>query len=249
LSNENLEYAIDSITTYINAAQQRNYERWPILGEYVWPNYDWQWNDYDDEVEYFETWFFNRIFWIDNNTPGSLLIPSADLSGYYPNIDLTLTDDYFSRQILKNKYFTLNDAPPGLEIDTVIYQNATTAKIYLTGNVNSSAEISVTIKDKILNSFEDLTSGTFSIYVGIDKFEKPEVNFYSTSTAIHLECKQPELLGDKIEIFNLSGQLIQSAEIQVSQLNNVSINITPGIYLCSFIFDEVRQTRRVVFVR
>ena len=249
LSNANLEYAIDSITTYIDEAQQRNYERWPILGEYVWPNYNWQGNDYNDEVEYFEEWFFNRISWIDNHYPGSLLLPSAELSGYYPNIDLTLTDDYFSRPILKNKYFTLNDAPPGLEIDTVIYQDASTAKIYLTGNVSSSAEISVTMKNKILNSFEDLTSGTFSIYVGIDQFENPEVNLYSTSTAIHLECKQPELLGDKLEIFNLSGQLIQSANIQATQSNNISINVPPGIYLCSFIFDGLRQTRRVVFVR
>jgi len=107
----------------------------------------------------------------------------------------------------------------------------------------------VTMKNKILNSFEDLTSGTFSIYVGIDQFENPEVNLYSTSTAIHLEGKQPELLGDKLEIFNLSGQLIQSANIQASQSNNISINVPPGIYLCSFIFDGLRQTRRVVFVR
>jgi hypothetical protein len=249
LSNEKLEYAIDSITTYIDEAQQRNYERWPILGEYVWPNYNWQGNDYEDEVEYFETWFFNRIFWIDNHVPGSLLAPSAELSGYYPDIIVSLTDDYFSREILKNKYFTLNDAPPGLEIDTVIYQNASMAIIKLIGTVNNSAEISVTMKSKILNSFEDLTSSTYSVGVGVITVVKPQVNFYSSSATIHIDCKEPELLGDKLEIFNLSGQLIQSANIQKAQSNNISINVPPGIYLCSFVFDEIRQTRRVVFVR
>jgi hypothetical protein len=249
LSNEKLEHAIDSITSYFDEARVRNYERWPILGEYVWPNYNWQGNDYEDEVEYFENWFFNRIFWIDNNAPGTLLSPSAELSGYYPDINVTLTDDYFSRQILKNKYFTLNDAPASLEIDTVIYENASMATIKLIGNVNSSAEISVTMKSKIINSFEDLTSSTFSVGVGMEQYSKPEINLYLSSSTIYLECQQPGLLGDKLEIYNLSGQLMQSTNIQTTQSNNISINVPPGIYLCSFIFDEIRQTRRVVFVR
>jgi hypothetical protein len=123
------------------------------------------------------------------------------------------------------------------------------AIIKLIGTVNNSAEISVTMKSKILNSFEDLTSSTYSVGVGVITVVKPQVNFYSSSATIHIDCKEPELLGDKLEIFNLSGQLIQSANIQKAQSNNISINVPPGIYLCSFVFDEIRQTRRVVFVR
>ena len=88
LSNDKLEYAIDSIVKYIDEAQQRNYERWPILGEYVWPNYDWEGNDYNDEVEFFENWLFNRIDWIDNNIGGSLLFPSAELSKHFPELEI-----------------------------------------------------------------------------------------------------------------------------------------------------------------
>ncbi|MEZ5195226.1 MAG: CotH kinase family protein [Bacteroidales bacterium] len=76
LSNDNLVYAIDSIVAYIDEAQQRNYERWPILGTYVWPNYYWQGNTYNGEVAFFKNWFFNRLYgWI--SIPGTVLYPGC----------------------------------------------------------------------------------------------------------------------------------------------------------------------------
>lgn len=249
LSNEKLEYYIDSITTYIDAAQTRNYERWPILGEYVWPNYDWQGNDYEDEVEYFETWLFNRVFWIDNNVPGDLLFPSAELSGDIPELTINLTDDYFSREILKKKYFTLNDAPAGLEIDTVIYQNASQAKVILSGSINNPTEVSLTMQDKILNSFEDVTSNDLIVSASFDMESKSKIKIFTVQNTIYLECGQPELLGDKLEIFNLSGQQIQASNIERTHMNGIAVDLPKGIYLCSYVFDGKRQSRRVVFVR
>jgi len=249
LTNENLQFAIDSITTYIDDAQQRNYERWPILGEYVWPNYDWWGNDYDDEVDFFENWFFNRLGWMDYNVSGILLYPSAEISGNLPDIEIELTDDYFSRQILKKKYFTLNNAPPGMSIDTVIYVNAAQAIIKLLGNVNGSAEISVTMKSKILNSFDDLTSSTLSVGVGFTPYTKPNVVLFTSQHNIYLECSQPELLGNRMGIFNLSGQLVKTVHIEKKQLNTINIQLQPGIYVCSFTIEGRKQSQRMVFVR
>jgi len=249
LSNEKLENVIDSITSYIDDAQERNYERWPILGEYVWPNYDWMGNDYGDEVEYFENWMFNRIFWIDNNTPGNLLSPEAEISGDIPQIEIDLADDYFSREILKNKYFNLNNAPEGLEIDTVIYQNASKAKIQLTGNLNNPTEVSVTIEHKVLNSFEDLTSNELIVSTSEYRPSKPEVVIFTSPNTIHIKCSKPELLGEKLVIYNLAGQRIQTSSLERVHMNTFSANLPPGIYLSSLVFDHVRQSQRVVFVR
>jgi len=246
LSSDSLEYAIDSITDYIDEAQQRNYERWPILGEYVWPNYNWQGNDYEDEVEFFETWFYNRISWIDNNIPGTLLFPSAELSGIFPELEITLSDDYFSRSILKKKYFILSNAPPGLIIDTVIYFNASQATIMLSGNINGPVDLSVTIKAKVLNSFADLTSSILSVGVGFTPYVKPNVVLFTTKNTIYLECSHPELLGNKVEVFNLSGQLIKTSNIKQIQLNSIDINLLPGFYLCRFKLDSKKQTKSVV---
>jgi hypothetical protein len=249
LSNNNLEYAIDSIVDYIDEAQQRNYERWPILGVYVWPNYNWQGNDYDDEVEFFETWLYNRISWMDDNIPGSLLYPSAELSGSLPELEITLTDDYFSRPILKKKYFTLNNKPPGLEIDTVIFLNASQATIVLSENVTNPVEVSVTIDAKILNSFDDLTSNALSIGVGLNSYAKSNVVLFATRNQLQMKCSHPELLGDKLEIFTLSGQLIKTARIEQTQLNSFDVNLLPGIYLCRYWFDAKIQTQRVVCIK
>lgn len=247
LSNVNLEYAIDSIVDYIYDAQQRNYERWPILGEYVWPNYDWLGNDYDDEVAYFENWFFNRVNWIDNYIPGSLLYPSADLSGSFPDMEITLTDDYFSRPILKNKYFTLNNGPPGVEIDTVIFLNAAQASIQLTGILTDPVELSVTMDAKILNSFDDLTSNGLIVGIGFTPKIIPEVKLFASGNTLHLECSQPEYLGNKIEIFSLSGQKINTTNVQQVPLNYISIQLSPGLYLCRYSFNGKMFTNRIIF--
>ena len=247
LSNDKLAFVIDSITNYIDEAQQRNYERWPVLGQYVWPNFNWMGNDYDDEVEFFETWLFNRMAWMDYNMPGSMLYPAAELSGNASELTITLTDDYFSRPILKKKYFTLNNAPQDLTIDTVIYQNASQATIIFSGNANGSSEISLTLKEKILNSFEDLTSSSIILGTGFISDKKPEVNIFSTQNTICIKCNSPELLGNEMEIFNISGQLLTTVKIEKKSLNRFTLNIPPGYYLCRYVFEEIKQTVQIIF--
>lgn len=230
-SDINLHMAIDSLVAHIYEAQERNYERWPILGEYVWPNYDWAGNDYEDEVEFFESWFFNRLDWIDVNIPGNMLIPEAQLSGTYPELTLVLSDDYFSREILKKKYFVLNNAPAGMEIDTVIYQNASKAILYLTGSSNQQATISVLIKNKVINSFKDLLSN--ETYTGTGPDESISViEVFTKGKTIVLRCDEPHLLGDQITIYNLAGQQVETLYPERIPINSMSTKLNPGIYLC-----------------
>ena len=61
---------IDSMSLYLNDAQQRNFQRWNILGTYVWPNY-YVGNTYQDELTFFKTWISDRLTWIDSNILGN----------------------------------------------------------------------------------------------------------------------------------------------------------------------------------
>ena len=61
---------IDSTELYLNDAQQRNFQKWPILGNYVWPNF-YVGNTYQDELQFFKTWIGGRLIWIDNNIGGN----------------------------------------------------------------------------------------------------------------------------------------------------------------------------------
>ena len=61
---------IDSMALYLNDAQQRNFQKWPTLGTYVWPNY-YVGNTYQDELNFFKTWIGDRLVWLDNNLGGN----------------------------------------------------------------------------------------------------------------------------------------------------------------------------------
>tara|TARA_B100000902_G_C27202779_1_gene859970 strand:- start:38 stop:1252 length:1215 start_codon:yes stop_codon:yes gene_type:complete len=61
---------IDSLVLYLDDAQQRNFQKWNILGSYVWPNY-YVGNTYQDEIIFFKTWIGDRLLWIDNNLGGN----------------------------------------------------------------------------------------------------------------------------------------------------------------------------------
>lgn len=61
---------IDETAALINNAQERNFERWDILGNYVWPN-NFIGNTFQEEVEYLKDWIDERMIWMDNNLPST----------------------------------------------------------------------------------------------------------------------------------------------------------------------------------
>lgn len=69
LHTDSINSWIDSMAAYLQEAQQRNFNRWPILGVpvnltvYVGPTYQ-------DQVNYLKMWIKKRSEWIDNNLPG-----------------------------------------------------------------------------------------------------------------------------------------------------------------------------------
>lgn len=237
ISDEVLLYQIDSITSFLDEAQVRNYNRWPILGEYVWPNYDWQNNNYEDEVSFFENWLFNRLEWIDENIEGELLYPEAYLSGNYPLIHIDLTQEFFSRPALKPKFFHLLGDTSRLQIDSVIYRNASSISFQLSGIKKETTDISILIEKKVLNSYQDLETNTLAL--GHNKIfanNKPRVFF--TNNNIHVLCDNPELLGERIFIYNTMGQLVFQQQIKMDEHKQFQAPVTSGIYIIKLKFNK-----------
>jgi len=249
-SNTRVAFMIDSITSYIDEAQQRNYERWPILGVYVWPNYDWQNNTYQDEVDFFETWLNNRLSWMDSHVTGTIIEPWAGISGDDTEILLTLHDDYFARTILKKKYFTLNDEPPGVAIDTIIWLNASEATIKLTGSISGNNEMSVTIADKVINTFDDLTSKTLGTSSLISLNEnQPKIRIFMTNDVLNIESSEPQLLGETVGIYNTMGQQVATYRISKQTESSMRLNLAAGVYLVRVFYDNKPQTQRIIIGR
>ena len=73
IRNDSIFSFTDSLVNLLAAAQARNFETWPILGSYVWPNptpYD---TSHADEVIRLRNWISNRITWLDQNLPGTCI--------------------------------------------------------------------------------------------------------------------------------------------------------------------------------
>jgi hypothetical protein len=85
LSDENLTNYIDSLGSILVEPAERNYDRWPILGVYVWPN-NFIGNTYQEELTYMKNWILARAAWMDANMFGTCSSLSVDS----PNTELKI---------------------------------------------------------------------------------------------------------------------------------------------------------------
>lgn len=76
LSEQNLIDMIDTNVAELGDAVDRNFERWPILGEWVWPNSDLfgTVQSHDEVVSKLKNWMLGRLAWMDENMPGTAAI-------------------------------------------------------------------------------------------------------------------------------------------------------------------------------
>lgn len=63
-SDENIEAIIDSCINVLGPAVDRNFEKYPILGEYFWPAKHWP-DTYEEEIYELKSWLIDRLDWID----------------------------------------------------------------------------------------------------------------------------------------------------------------------------------------
>jgi hypothetical protein len=72
LNTERIHKYIDSVANVLNVeAQQRNFQRWPVLNRYVWPNY-FIGPTYQSEVNWLKGWVAQRMDWLDINMPKAI---------------------------------------------------------------------------------------------------------------------------------------------------------------------------------
>ena len=77
LATEQVMSRIDSVATLLNQeAQQRNFVRWPILGEFVWPN-AFVGQTYQEELDYLKDWTTRRLAWLDETLPKPTVVPDT----------------------------------------------------------------------------------------------------------------------------------------------------------------------------
>ncbi len=89
LSENSISILIDSCSNLLDEAQERNFEKWDILGHNIWPNY-YIGDTYEEEIEILKDWIYLRLAWIDDYLPGECsqyvteINPSSGIK-VYPN--------------------------------------------------------------------------------------------------------------------------------------------------------------------
>jgi hypothetical protein len=71
LSETHLNSLIDSVFNLVNEARTRHFQRWPVLGVYVWPNAQPIPASYEGEISALKTWIAARLQWIDYYIPNT----------------------------------------------------------------------------------------------------------------------------------------------------------------------------------
>jgi hypothetical protein len=64
LTNAKLVDPLDSMSNLLKDSQVRNFQKWKILGIYVWPNPVIK-NTYAEEITYLRKWLTDRVAWLD----------------------------------------------------------------------------------------------------------------------------------------------------------------------------------------
>ncbi len=91
-SLEHIYSIIDSLVVHLGEAQKRNFERWPVLGVYIWPN-PVIGGSYQAEIRYLKFWLQSRMLWMDARMVGQ---PTtiAENPDNYPLADFLLGQNY-----------------------------------------------------------------------------------------------------------------------------------------------------------
>ncbi|MBN1415593.1 MAG: CotH kinase family protein [Bacteroidales bacterium] len=77
LSEASVYGVIDSFSYHLDEAQARNFERWPILGTWIWPN-AYVGGTYYDEIGYLTAWITDRMLWMDEQLDYPVSLPGEE---------------------------------------------------------------------------------------------------------------------------------------------------------------------------
>ena len=91
LQTDSLMQLIDDRLADMGDAPSRNFNRWNVLNNYIWPNF-YVGETYQDEITYLKLWLNDRLNWMDENIIGECTISNVEVPstvyspiGLFPN--------------------------------------------------------------------------------------------------------------------------------------------------------------------
>jgi hypothetical protein len=167
LNTDSIMAYLDSNQALLGEAINRNFERWPILDQYVWPN-PYVGNSYDNEMDYLKTWITDRLIWMDTKwlTPlgNEYMETEYQIFNAYPNpfnSKLNLTVKPFNLENITADVYTIQ----GRKMISRTYKPSTISSVdFVLENISLPSGIyflRVHQSGKILGSGKIICSGEY----------------------------------------------------------------------------------------
>ncbi len=106
LLTDNLMSTIDGMVEEIGDSQERNFSRWDILGNFVWPN-SFVGNTHEEEIDHLKDWLNQRLVWMDQNMLGT---PIDCLTNVQDDLDSDFEFSAFPNPFSDEISFTFKNA-------------------------------------------------------------------------------------------------------------------------------------------
>lgn len=253
-SNDSLFAYIDSIASLLSEAQEREFSKWPVLGQYIWretTGYEDR-DTYQKEVDYLKDILAQRWEWMDEEL--------ADINepAGYPEISVTEGMEQMQAHINQEKvYVNLNDLftytyAPELEFDAhscnkdivktdvkksdslkIKLKGIGTCDIILTATDTYGNTKNTTISFEVLDSIA--SNNDYTAY-------QDKLTIYPNPASDHINIYFSNVNSESvnIELYNCTGQLIKTIR---QNFNNQTINydcsqLNNGIYIIRLTTDD-----------
>jgi hypothetical protein len=103
LSDARVNEVIDSLTTLLADAQQRNFNAFPVLSRYIWPN-NYVGGSYENEITYLKNWILDRMAWMDEQLDWHMWPYSTPAYPGQDDLDLQI----YPNPVLNELYLHIN---------------------------------------------------------------------------------------------------------------------------------------------
>ena len=77
LNDDGIFQLMDSSIQVMDSSIAYNFKQWPVLGEYVWPNY-FVAESHEEEIDFVKQWISERLIWMDQQWGGQCIITGRE---------------------------------------------------------------------------------------------------------------------------------------------------------------------------
>ncbi|MFC2084116.1 CotH kinase family protein [Bacteroidota bacterium] len=258
LSIDYIEGIIDSLTELLLEPQKRNFQRWPVLGTYIWPN-AYVGGTYENEIWYVKNWISQRVLWIDE-----ALTDNYSFIGWsYPD-ELKLSADagieqQYSKDIFYNDIENIDSVTFVSESDELIIQNSSEYVIFKSDQLGEYIIKGIGWSE---NKKVEL-SPSYKLYVGATGISE-QANPISFSLkqnypnpfnpATTIEYSIPEKNYVKLDVYDVLGNRVALLVNELQGQGSYKVifdgtDLSSGVYFYTIWTDNLGISKKMILIR